>query len=506
MKSLSFKLVLLYITSVLLIVVATVAYTEYMHTQQTNETASLMMEAGPVYVNGETPWDFENTVIQRGEKLSDVLNGLSNLTALKVYTNYIAGMGAGKGYEGFLPISNSSDIPGGVVFNTIVQGPITEPDQLSYKTYSLQVNNSKFGTILLTDNYFPTTINEYLDGQILRQLYYKPVPGYDGVIILASLDGRLPIVSNWWGAVSSDLLKVVPVLFLFSLILGWVISKTTVSPLKSITDTAEKMSGRNLNLRVEIKSKDEIGRLAHSFNDMADRLEKTFTAQKQFVSDAAHELRTPLASMKTALSLTLSKPREKEEYQELIEKLSSRLATIEKLTNDLLEQARADENISVKSDKSSELAFLLKEVAEGFNPLFQDREIKFELQTENNIYVRGDNKSLMRLFSNLLDNAAKNTAPGGSVNIHAYKRSGWAYVEVRDNGRGISQEHLDIIFERFYKVSGSGFGLGLSICRSIVLRYGGKITAESRLGEGSTFLVKLPLVRVVSGIIKNGSD
>jgi two-component system, OmpR family, heavy metal sensor histidine kinase CusS len=498
MKSLSFKLVLLYVASVLLIMTVALSYIEYNHSQEARKTANSLMEVGPGYTDGMTPWGFEAEVAQKGENIGDIFSKyLNGVTAEKVIASDRAWAGKTGDYQGFRYIVNHYASAG--ASNSIaITGPITPPSELYYQTYTFNMSRSDIGPIMLTNNFFPATIGTYLGNKGLRDIYYMPVPGYDGLIIVASLDARFGPDPGWLHALAEDLLRATPIILLCALLLGWAISRNTVSPIKRIAETAERMTENDLSDRVEVKSQDEIGRLARSFNDMADRLEKTFKAQKQFVSDAAHELRTPLASMNTAISLALSKPREEEDYERLLAKLSSRLETMEKLTNDLLEQARTDENKPATDGNVIDVATLILEATEAFVPVFQDKNIGFEVETEKDVPIRGEKKSLMRVVCNLLDNAAKNTPGGGSVSVKAFRQDKSAVIKVSDTGRGIPPEHLDRIFERFYKVSDdkspdNGFGLGLSICRGVVRRLGGEITVDSRQGVGSTFTVELPV-------------
>jgi signal transduction histidine kinase len=498
-RSLSFKLVLLYVASMLIIMALVIAYIEYNHSQETSRAANITMEVGPGYINGQTPWEFESEITQNGESLADILAVMNGLTAEKVIASASDGMDAGDNYQGFKLVADTYNVsslipPAG---NTITIQELTAPTEPRYyNTYSLTMSQSEIGAILLTDNYFATTVNDYIHNESWHRFYYMPLNGYDDVVIIASLDIRFLPDHGWAKTLASDLLEAAPIILICALIMGWIISKTAASPIKQIAEATEEISERDLSKRVAVKSQDEIGSLARSFNNMADRLEKAFQAQKRFVSDAAHEIRTPLASMKTSISLALSKPRQKEDDERLLIRLSSRVETMEKLTNELLEQARADEQPGASESKPVDVAAVISKAAEAFTPLFQDDNISFDVHTENNLTIKGDAGALLRVISNLLDNAAKNTPAGKSVSLEAFKQDNDIIVKVRDTGRGIAPEHIGNIFERFYRgtdgQTDNGFGLGLSICRSIIHRFGGEIIVESRLGEGSTFTVTLP--------------
>jgi signal transduction histidine kinase len=230
---------------------------------------------------------------------------------------------------------------------------------------------------------------------------------------------------------------------------------------------------------------------------MADRLEDAFNSQKRFVSDAAHELRTPLASMKTSVTRAQTSERNTGEQQKLLDFLTGRISHMETLVNDLLFLSRADESKLKSNAITLDLSKLLAEVEESFRCLFEDKDIKFMSGIAAGLNVKADRILILRVISNLLDNAAKNTPPGGSVSLAAIKQNNWVIITVGDTGAGIQPEHQPHIFERFYKVPGSsgannGYGLGLAISKSIINSIGGEISVQSEPGEGSTFIIKLP--------------
>ena len=144
-----------------------------------------------------------------------------------------------------------------------------------------------------------------------------------------------------------------------------------------------------------------------------------------------------------------------------------------------------------------DLSKLLAEAEESFRCLFEDKDIKFTSEIAADLYIKADRTLILRVISNLLDNAAKNTPPGGSVSLAAIKQNNWVIITVGDTGAGIQPEHQPHIFERFYKVPGSsgannGYGLGLAISKSIINSIGGEISVQSEPGKGSTFTIKLP--------------
>lgn len=483
MKSLSLKLVLLYMASVFLIVVVVFMYMEYGKYRISETNAIRLMEAGPGYINGATPDTVEELIRNNGDTFSDLIErNVGLVTPTMVIENF----------NWVMPS------------NTLSTGSIEiMPDlKSSYNAYLLNQSASEVGPLILTDNYFGDTISTYLDLRGgLRRLYYAPIEGYDDVVIITSLDTRFMPQLKWRDEVVSDIIWSLPLVTIFALFLGWAISRMTVNPVTRLTQFSERLAEGALAERTAVKSQDEIGRLAHSLNRMAAGLQQSFDSQKRFVSDAAHEMKTPLASMKTAVTGALTDKRTVEEYQQLLEMLSRRIENQERLITDLLSQARADETAHNTDYQTVDLTKIVTGVAEEFAPLFDEKGIKFRLETGEPlrgkpVTVKGDGEQLSRVFSNLLDNAAKYTSAGGEVVLDLTTEGDNAVIRVKDTGKGIAPEHLDKIFDRFFKVSEertpeSGYGLGLSISRGIIIRHGGELTVKSTLGKGSVFTIKL---------------
>jgi signal transduction histidine kinase len=477
--------------SVFLLVGAVFMYMEYSKLLESDTNAGRLMETGPGYINGVTPGVFDGPGSINIVNLYDALNQeLGGLTPSKVIEN-------------FRPIVDST-LPGGVGFSTTVTR-VPEAEIPSYKAYLVSISKSEIGPVLLTDNYFSRTIHDYLNQHPIPRLFYLPIEGYDDIVFVASLDPRFMPQTQWLDAVVRDIIWSLPLVTIFALFLGWAISRMTVNPVTRLTQFSERLAEGALDERTVVKSQDEIGRLAHSLNRMAAGLQQAFDSQKRFVSDAAHEMKTPLASMKTAVTGAMTEKRTTEEYQQLLEVLSRRIEAQERLITDLLFQARADETTRTTDYQTVDLTKIVTGVAEEFAPLFDEKGIKLRLETSQSsgskpVTVKGDGEQFSRVFSNLLDNAAKYTSPGGEAVLELTTEGDNAVIKVKDSGKGIAPEHLDKIFDRFFKVSEertpeSGYGLGLSISHAIITRHGGEITVESTLGKGSLFAIKLTLFR-----------
>ncbi|MFA5761872.1 MAG: HAMP domain-containing sensor histidine kinase [Dehalococcoidales bacterium] len=494
MKSLSFKLGLLYVLSVLLVVALVLGYVEYRTVEASYANAMARMETGPGYVNGAVPSDYGDEI----EEINDIIG------------QSIEGLNAGEIIITFSPVipvyeqdSGGIDIPS---ITTEVENDLSfitsvmKLEALSgddYAAYSIDIDISTIGTFILTDDSFGDSIEAYLDADGTRRFYYLAVEGYENVVAIISFDRSFLPGRSWIYRMVADLWISIPVIIVCAVLFGLLISRSIITPVKRIAKSAEVLSIQQFDRRVQVKSGDEIGSLAKSFNRMADKLQAAFDSQKRFISDAAHTLKTPLASMKLTVTGALENHRSAEECQQVLEFVEGRIEEQESLINEMLFLARADENRLMAATETIDLSKTAVETGEIFNYLFEEKGIDFKLLVEPELFVKADSKIITHLFSNLLENALKNTLCG-SVTLSVHKSKDKAVIEVRDTGIGIPAEHIRHLFERFYKVpdsgiKNSGYGLGLAICKSIVDGYNGNISVESKPGEGTTFTVALPL-------------
>jgi signal transduction histidine kinase len=254
----------------------------------------------------------------------------------------------------------------------------------------------------------------------------------------------------------------------------------------------------DLSRRIYVNTKDELGRLANTLNQMIDRLEKSFELQKQFTSDASHELRAPLAIIQAESTLSLQKERDPAAYRLSLETITQEVGHMAKIIDQLLLLARSDAGGELISFEETNLAELLKDLTSDITILCQDKGLSLELNAREDMIIMGDKGKLRRLFLNILDNAIRYTPSGGVISIGLSNKGKIALVAFKDTGMGISQEHIPHIFDRFYRVdkarsrSEGGSGLGLAICKQIVEVHGGEISVQSKVGKGTTFLIRLP--------------
>jgi heavy metal sensor kinase len=282
---------------------------------------------------------------------------------------------------------------------------------------------------------------------------------------------------------------------------GAILAYVALAPIDRMTNTARDIArARDLTRRIESKpTRDEVGRLAATFNEMLGRIEELFRAQQRFVADVSHELRSPLTAIRGNLDLLRRGAIEnREERDTALAAIESESARMQRLVQDLLLLAQADAGITIQKNLV-ELDTLLLEVYR--HARMTSTGAKISLGSEDQAQVLGDADRLKQLLINLVDNACKYTPNGGEVKLSLERDAHWVRVAIADSGIGIPAQDLPKIFDRFYRVDKSrardqgGTGLGLAICQWIAEAHGGRIEVQSQVGRGSTFTVWLPVLQ-----------
>jgi len=280
---------------------------------------------------------------------------------------------------------------------------------------------------------------------------------------------------------------------------GIFLARRALKPVDKIAQTAQEIEENDLSQRINVNTKDELGRLAATLNEMIGRMERAFQRQKQFTSDASHELRAPLAVIEAESSLALQKERPPSDYRQSLETISQESKQMSSLIAHLLTLARADAGKEQWNFTEVNLGRLIASLSADIEVLCHEKGLSFQLGQPQDLLLKGDEARLRELFMNLLDNAIIYTPSRGTVSVSLRREGQTAVVVVKDTGVGIPAEDIPFIFERFYRVDKSrsraegGTGLGLAICRHIAEAHGGKIQVESQVRVGSSFSVWLPL-------------
>jgi len=297
----------------------------------------------------------------------------------------------------------------------------------------------------------------------------------------------------------SIFLYLIPIVLLISIVGGYFLAKQSLKPVDEITRTARKITAAKLKERIQVaNSKDEIGRLAETLNDMIGRLEASFEEVTQFSMDASHELRTPLTIMRGEIEVALRGNQTTASDKETLSSLLEEVVRMASIIDGLILLAKSDKGIEAIKREPTRLDILVNDIKEDADVLAEQKGICISISKLDETTILGDEIRLRQLILNLVSNAIKYTQDGGRVTLSLERNNGNARFVVEDNGVGIPKEDLDKIFDRFYRVDKSrsrlpdGLGLGLSISKWVVEAHGGKISAESEVGVGSRFTVLLP--------------
>ena len=280
---------------------------------------------------------------------------------------------------------------------------------------------------------------------------------------------------------------------------GAVIARAALRPVDEMTRTARRITAEDLSRRVERPGTgDEMERLAETLNGMLARLDAAFTQTRRFAADAAHELRTPLAALRGGIEVALRAERTPMEYRRVLVSSLEEVERLVRLAEDLLLLSRSSAGPDVIR-QPVDLEPLLMDVFDAGARLGQAAGVSVRIDAMASAPVRGDGPALRRALLNLVENAIKYTPPGGKVELGLATQDGTAAVTVADTGIGIAPGDADRIFEPFVRLDAArarhtgGAGLGLAIARSIAVAHGGTLSAESRPGAGSRFVLRLPL-------------
>ncbi|MEV6487630.1 HAMP domain-containing sensor histidine kinase [Actinoplanes sp. NPDC051633] len=282
-------------------------------------------------------------------------------------------------------------------------------------------------------------------------------------------------------------------LFVASLGIGWVLSGRALRPVGAIARTTRDIQATDLSRRIRLDGPhDELRDLADTIDSMLDRLDDAFQAQRQLIDDASHELRSPLAIIRTNLDASLAVPEasaaERERAVAVVDRATTRMS---RLVEDLLATARRD--AQAVPDTEVDLAAVAREAGEEFGSAL------FRYDLSDDLHVIGDHDALRRAVGNLLSNAVRLAPAASTVTIATGRADSWVWLAVVDRGPGIAPEDLPRVFDRFWRgannpapVRERRTGLGLAIVRQIVESHGGQVAAHSSVGAGSTFVIWLP--------------
>jgi two-component system OmpR family sensor kinase len=399
--------------------------------------------------------------------------------------------GTGPGYEHFVQIKDAdlrvlAQTSNVMTRNDFPQDPVLERRSLSGQSFFADLDNAseRYRAV-----YYP--LDTSASGRVVVVVAIPTAPLVRSIeALLATLVGSLVIGSAAavWGAAR--------------------LSAYLTRPLEQVAGAAKAIDEANLGARIPDVSPDrELRELSDILNEMLGRLEAAFhaqqravEAQKRFMADASHEVRTPLANMRGTVEVMLRRQRPAEEYREALETLLPEIVRLSSLVTDLLTLSRVEAGHLVESFTPCDLAEIAEFVAASFSSRAVAKEIALRVEAPESLVVQGSHGQLQQVVTNLVDNALRHGPAGSEVLVAVRRGPTGAEISVSDTGPGLSPEDSERIFERFYRVDGAraresgGVGLGLAIVKAIVEAHGGDVRVNSTPGRGATFSVVIPVL------------
>jgi len=336
-------------------------------------------------------------------------------------------------------------------------------------------------------------------GLEVARFYSEPVTANGRVFAILQVGQSLDLVTTTLGISAVVLAVLFPLLLLITGLIAYWLAGRAFAPVRRLTRFARTAQATNLAVRAPVPLiHDEIRELALTLNDLVARLEAAFTAQRRFIADASHDLRTPVAVLLSLAENARDHVGERDQ-REVLGDIAQQAQRLGSLLGNLLALARADEGQLALEQEPLWLDRLAADAVTSLLPLANERGLTLQTGALEPALVDGDLARLLLVLLNLIENALTYTPVGGQVTINVARLPRWAELSVLDTGVGISAADVPHVFERFYRADSArrhergGSGLGLAIAQTLVEAHGGTITLSSSVGVGSRFVVTLPL-------------
>ena len=337
-------------------------------------------------------------------------------------------------------------------------------------------------------------------GSDMKGVFASAIADENGLLGVAIYVSRVQEIYDSLREIQLKILGWLVVVALIVIVMSSLVLRTITKPVGELREGIAKMSGGDFSARVNVRGKTEFAELAAAFNGMSEKLETLDRSRNLFVSNASHELKTPLSTMKILIETILYQdPIDPGMAREFLSDVNKEIDRLNRIVSDLLTLVNIDSGGMKLSISAIDLHELLLEQVKRLAPLARENGIELECSAKEALEAPGDAVKLQQVIYNVIDNAIKYTPRGGFVQASLVRSGKRAIIRVTDTGIGIPAADLPHVFDRFYRVDKArsratgGTGLGLSIVKQIVMLHGGTITATSEEGKGSTFTIDLPL-------------
>jgi heavy metal sensor kinase len=293
----------------------------------------------------------------------------------------------------------------------------------------------------------------------------------------------------------------VPIALALAAVGGWFLARKSLSPVVAMADRARRIGVENLSERLPVANpRDELGRLAETFNELLGRLEASLGQQRQFMADASHELRTPVTVTRTAATVALQQEhRDEADYRDALRIVEQQAARLSRVVDDMFTLARADAGSYPMRVVPMYLDEVIDEIVRASRVVAATKNVAVDAAVVPSAAFTGDEELIRRMIANLVDNAVRHTPGGSSIRVELDETDAGYAIAVKDKGPGIPAEIRERIFERFFRGDGSrrwsahdGAGLGLALARWIARAHGGDVVLARSSPSGSTFVISLP--------------
>jgi len=386
-----------------------------------------------------------------------------------------------------------SNIPGMVVVLLDHNGSILRsslsPDT-PYVSYNFLFEQAKSspGIVFLNQNV----------SNIPMRFAAEPIKSGDDLLGVMLVAHPIEAIQKSLNSLLATLVAVLAILIFPAILGGHLIAGKIMRPISMVSDKMAEISSEHLDERVNNpKSGDEVEKLIVTFNSLLDRLRESFQRERQFIGDVAHELKTPIATLKSGIELTLTKARTNKEYKQSFNETLIDVDRLSTTIKNILDLAWLGADNGNHLDNHFDLSAVLSDLLEIAVKLGSRKHVIIKAEIAPETVVNGAEDKVARAILNVIDNAIKYTSGGGTVSVTLNKKKGSAIIQIKDTGVGIPKKELSHVFERFYRGSKVaktiGSGLGLAIAKGIITAHQGSLIVESKVGRGTSVTITLPL-------------